>query len=128
MTAFTKEIEDKIRTLGQALKLQMDFAAAADMTAQKDALQFAQNNAKTAMLMIELIQTLKLTATDDAGYLEAIVKVAETNNSNAGALLKAQVPKVRAVNGEVRDMLATQKTPTATDLNAIFRKHLKPNS
>jgi hypothetical protein len=126
MTAFTKEIEDKIRDLGLALKLQMDFAAAADMTRQDDRLQLVQNNAKAAALMIGLIRELKLSATDDVGCLNDIVKAAEHNGSHAADVLKAQVPKISAINTEVKNLIIAQKKVSPEDMNRIFRKHLAP--
>ena len=130
MTAFTKETEQKMRDLGQSLKLQFDFAKAADMTQQKDQLQFAQNNAKSALLMIDLIQELGISKADDAGMLEQMAKIAEDNGSDAGDLLKKLAPTVRAVNTEAAQVLKTKmqkgETMTGADLNGIFRKHLTP--
>ena len=60
MTKFTKEIETKMRDLGKSLKLQLDFAKAADMTRPDDQLQFAQNNSRSAILMIDLIRELSM--------------------------------------------------------------------
>lgn len=127
MTAFTKEIEDKIRALGLALKLQLDFTAAADMTQSADRKRLLINNAKMVPVMTGLIRALNLTAASDADYLDAIVKVAESNNSDAGDVLKALVPKVRAINDEVKSLYIQRGGKlTPQDLNAAFRKHLQP--
>lgn len=127
MTAFTKEIEDKIRKLGQSLKLQLDFAAAADMGDHDDRLEFLQMNTKSAGLVLDLVRELKIKMADDATLLEAIADVAEQNGSDAGDSLKAIAKKVRAIKADVLKAvkLAGNKFQPA-HLNAIFRKHLKP--
>lgn len=130
MTGLTKETEQKIRDLGQSLKLQLDFAAAADMTKQDDQLQLAQNNHKTAALMIDLMRDLKIARANDADVLDAIVNKAEAAGSKSGDVLKAQVAKVRAINDDVRDLAmerAAEKKPVKPeDINRIFKKHLSP--
>lgn len=130
MKGLTVETEQKIRDLGQSLKLQLDFAASADMTKRDDQLQLAQGNHKVAGLMIDLIRELKITAATDADMLDAIVTAAEAGGSTAGDVLKAQVPKVRAINAEVQqlvmDRMAEKKPVDPSDLNRIFKKHLDP--
>lgn len=130
MTGLTKETEQKIRDLGQSLKLQLDFAAAADMTNRDDQLQLAQNNHKTASLMIDIMREMKITAMNDADVLDAIVTATEAAGSKAADVLKAQVSKVRAINDDVRDLAierAAEKKPVKPeDINRIFKKHLSP--
>lgn len=130
MTGLTKETEQKIRDLGQSLKLQLDFVAAADMTKQDDQLQLAQNNHKTAALMIDLMRDLKVTGANDADVLDAIVNKAEAAGSKSADVLKAQVSKVRAINDDVRELAmerAAEKKPVKPeDINRIFKKHLSP--
>lgn len=130
MTALSKETEQKVRDLGQSLKLQLDFAASADLGKRDDQLQLAQGNHKVAGLMIDLIRDLKIAATGDADVLDAIVAKAEAAGSNAGDTLKAQVPKVRAINADVQalvaERVAAKKPLDPSELNSIFRKHLAP--
>jgi len=130
MTSLTKETEQKIRDLGQSLKLQLDFAASADMGKREDQLQLAQGNHKVAGLMIDLIRELKITAGNDADILDAIVATAEAAGSNAGDTLKQQAPKVRAINNEVQQLvmerMAAKKPVDPSELNSIFKKHLSP--
>jgi len=129
MAEFTKEIEDKIRGLGLALKLQMDFAAAADMRKPEDQMQFAQNNMKAGLVMVDLIKELGIKMTDD-NVLEEIVAFAEKNGSDAGKVLKEQAPKMRAINTAAAALFAERaaekKQITPDDMNSIFRKHLAP--
>lgn len=130
MTALKQDTEQKIRDLGQSLKLQMDFAAAADLAKRDDQLTLAQNNYKAASLMIDLMRDLKITAGNDADVLDAIVAASEAAGSDAGDVLKAQVPKVRAINEDVQKLvterLAEHKPVAPEDINAIFKKHLSP--
>lgn len=130
MTEFTKDIETKMRDLGKSLKLQLDFAKAADMTKPDDQLQFAQNNSKSAILMIDLIRDLGIARADDATMLEEMADIAAKNGSDAGDALKAIAPVVRAVNGDTAKLLKQKmqkgETLTGEDLNGIFKKHLTP--
>ncbi len=130
MTKFTKEIETKMRDLGKSLKLQLDFAKAADMTRPDDQLQFAQNNSRSAILMIDLIRELGITKADDAAMLEEMADIAARNGSDAGDDLKALAPVVRAVNTDTAKLLHQKiqkgETLTGEDLNGIFKKHLSP--
>ncbi len=130
MAKLTKKIESQIRDLGLALKLQLDFAAAADMTKPADQMTLAQNNMRAGIIMIDLIKALNITAADDAGIMDAIVAYAEKNGSDAAKVLKLQVPKVRAINKATADLLAERTAEhqafTGADMNNIFRKHLAP--
>lgn len=127
MTAWNETIESQIRDLGQSLKLQLDFTAAADMNKTEDRMKLAQNNNGVAGKMIGLMQALSIPfAGDDAAILEKIADVAEQNGSDAGKLLKQQAPKVRSINTEVASIMAQKRTVTPDDLNRVFRKHLGP--
>jgi hypothetical protein len=129
--ALAPETEQKIRDLGQALKLQLDFAASADWGKQDDQLRLAENNMTAGKLMIGLMRELKVGGTNnDADVLDAIVSAAEKEGSTAGDVLKQQVPKVRAINADmqalVQQRFAAHQMVSPEDINGVFRKHLKP--
>jgi hypothetical protein len=126
MSQYTGDIDKRIRVLAQSLKMQLDFAAAADMNSPQDQIGFAERNHRVALSMIALMKDLGISMTNDADVLEKIAAVAEKNGSNAGDLLKIQAAKVRAINTEAALVAAQKKTLDGNDLNTIFRKHLKP--
>jgi len=130
MTEFTPALDKQIRDFGRMLKLQLDFAAAADLKKEDDQLEFASRNNQTAGALIRLMQVLQIKPKSDTQVMEDVVAFAEKNGSDAGLELKAQIAKVKAINEEAvkvaQERMAQKKPFSNEDLSAILKKHLKP--
>lgn len=125
MANFTPETESKIRNLGKAIKLQLDFIAAADFTKPAEQQKLAQNGMAGAKLQFELMKELGLNPQQKGSdILNAIVKFAEDNGSDAGDTLKAQLPKIQKVETAVQSAMQSGASPQ--DLPRVIKKALQP--
>lgn len=123
MTRLTPETEDRIRDLGRALKLYNDFLAAADFSKEDDLRKMGHYGMAGSHMTFKLADELGLQGGDDIKLMEQIVEVCEQNGSDAADELKAQLPKVHAVDDVMRRM--DKEAPIEEKMRAI-RKALKP--
>ena len=123
MAKMEQETEGKIRDLGRILKLYHDFMAAADFSREEDLQKMGYYGNAGARLAYRLADELNLKGGDDVEILEEIVRYAEDRGSDAADGIKAELPKVHAVENVMRSI---DKDAPLDEKTRAIHKALKP--